>query len=79
MELAEEAGFPVNSPRNPTDRGGTVVIEVPNGYEVTRELARRDFLCDFRPGAGMRIAPHFYSTDEELDLMIREIRQIVDA
>jgi kynureninase len=79
IELAEDAGFRVNSPRNPAARGGTVVIEVPNGYEVTRELARRDFLCDFRPGAGMRIAPHFYSTDEELDLMIREIRKIAHA
>ncbi len=79
IELAEEAGFRVNSPRNPAERGGTVSIDVPNGYAVNKELSRRDFLADFRPGAGIRVAPHFYSKDEELDLIVREIRKIVDA
>ena len=79
IELAEEAGFRVNSPKNPAERGGTVSIDVPNGYEVNKELSRRDFLADFRPGAGIRVAPHFYSKDEELDLIVREIRKIVDA
>jgi kynureninase len=76
MELAIEAGFRVNSPRNAGARGGTVTIDVPNGYEVTQELLRRDFLVDYRPGAGIRIAPHFYTKDEELELAIREIQSI---
>jgi len=76
IELAENAGFRVNSPRNPHERGGTVVIDVPNGYEVTQELGRRDYLVDYRPGAGIRVAPHFYSTDEELELVIREIKTV---
>jgi kynureninase len=76
MELAIEAGFRVNSPRNAGARGGTVTIDVPNGYEVTQELLRRDFLLDYRPGAGIRIAPHFYTKDEELELAIREIQSI---
>jgi kynureninase len=74
IELAEEAGFRINSPRDPNQRGGTVVIDVPNGYDVTQELGRRDYLVDYRPGAGIRVAPHFYSTDEELELVIREIK-----
>ena len=76
IELAEEAGFPVNTPRNPDQRGGTVTVDVPNGYEVTEELLRRDYLVDYRPGAGIRIAPHFYTNDEELELVIREIQSI---
>src|SRR5580658_6666322 len=76
IELAEEAGFAINSPKNPSERGGTVVIDVPNGYEVTKELSRRDFLVDYRPGAGIRVAPHFYTKDEELDLIIREIKEL---
>jgi len=79
IELAEESGFRVNSPKNPQERGGTVSIDVPNAAEVTKELLRRDFLLDFRPGAGIRVAPHFYSTDEELVLVIREIRKIADG
>jgi len=76
MALAEDAGFRVNSPKDAAQRGGTVVIDVPNGQEVTRELVRRDFLVDYRPGAGIRVAPHFYSKDEELDLIVREIAKI---
>jgi len=79
IELAEEAGFRVNTPKHPAERGGTVSIDVPNGHAVNKELSRRDFLADFRPGAGIRVAPHFYSKDEELDLIVREIRKIVDA
>ena len=76
IELAQDAGFGVNSPRTPAERGGTVVIDVPNGEAVTKELLRRNFLVDYRPGAGIRAAPHFYSTDEELELTIREIQAI---
>jgi kynureninase len=76
IDLAEDSGFKVNSPKNPAERGGTVVMDVPNGYEVTRELARRDCLVDYRPGAGIRVAPHFYSKDEELDAIVAEIQKI---
>jgi kynureninase len=77
MELAGEAGYRVNSPTDPRQRGGTVTVDVSHGLEVTKELLRRDFLVDYRPGAGIRIAPHFYTKDEELELVIREIQSIV--
>jgi kynureninase len=77
--LAEEAGFRVNCPRTSSERGGTVVIDVPHGEQVTKELLRRDFLVDYRPGAGIRVAPHFYSKDEELDLTVREIKAILET
>jgi kynureninase len=77
IELAEGAGFRINSPRDPNERGGTVVIDVPDGAEVTKELLRRNFLVDHRPGAGIRVAPHFYSSDEELELTIHEIQAIL--
>jgi len=79
MERADEAGLPVRSCRDPGKRGGVVVIDVPNGKEVTRELARREVLVDYRPGAGIRIAPHFYTADEEVDHVISQIRSIAGA
>ena len=78
-ELALEAGFRVNSPKDPSHRGGTVTVDVPNGYEVTQELLRRDFLLDYRPGAGIRVAPHFYTKDEELEQVMSEITSIARA
>ena len=76
LQLAEQAGYRVNSPTESRQRGGTITLDVPNGAEVTQELLRRDFLVDYRPGAGIRIAPHFYTKDEELELVIREIQSI---
>jgi kynureninase len=77
--LVENAGYQINSPRDPAQRGGTVTVDVPNGYEVTQELLRRDFLVDYRPGAGIRIAPHFYTKDEELELVVAEILSLERA
>lgn len=79
IEIAEEAGFKINCPRSAEERGGTVVIDVPHGQQVTIELLRRDFLVDYRPGAGIRVAPHFYSKDEELELTVREIEKILET
>ena len=79
MDLAIESGFPVRTPRNPSQRGGVVILDVPEGKAVTKELARREILVDYRPAAGIRIAPHFYTTDDEIAHTVRAIREIVDA
>jgi kynureninase len=79
IELADEAGFPVRTCRDSKRRGGVVIVDVPHGKEVTAELARREVLVDYRPRAGIRIAPHFYTSDEELDHTIREIGKILDS
>jgi kynureninase len=77
--LCEEAGFRVTSPRDPAQRGGTITVAVEHAAAVTKELIRREIVCDYRPGAGIRLSPHFYTTDEELDHAIREVRSIVDS
>lgn len=79
IELAEDAGLRFNGIRDTTQRGGVVIFDVPNGKEVTAELLRRDILVDYRPGAGIRIAPHFYTTDEELEFTIHSIRSIANT
>jgi kynureninase len=79
IELADEQGWRVNSPREVAKRGGTVIVDVPHTAAVVRELALRDVLVDFRPGAGIRIGPHFFTKDEELDAVIAEIRKILET
>ena len=76
IKLADEAGFPVNTPRDPEQRGGVVILDIPDGKEVTKELARREILVDYRPGAGVRIAPHFYTTEEELSHTMESIQAV---
>jgi kynureninase len=79
IELAKEQGWRVNSPLAASQRGGSVIIDVPHAGEVVRELAARDVLVDFRPGAGIRIGPHFFNTDEELESIIAEIENILET
>ena len=79
IALAEEAGFRVTSPADSARRGGTITIADDHAAAVTAELIRREFIVDYRPGAGVRISPHFYTRDEELDLVIREMKNIRDT
>ncbi|MEP6921272.1 MAG: aminotransferase class V-fold PLP-dependent enzyme [bacterium] len=79
IEMAEEAGFEVTSPRDPSQRGGTITLMHENAAAIASELINREFIVDFRPGAGVRISPHFYTTDEELELVIREMKSIRDT
>ena len=79
IALAEERGLRVTSPRNPTQRGGTVTIDVEHGPAVTKELIRREILVDYRPGAGIRVSPHFYTTDEELEHTVAQIAEILET
>jgi kynureninase len=78
IELAEAAGFRVTSPKDPARRGGTITVWDDNAAAITRELIRREFIVDYRPGAGVRISPHFYTKDEELELVIAEMKKIRD-
>jgi kynureninase len=79
IALADEAGLTVRSPRDPEMRGGTVILAVPDedGRAVVAELGRRQILVDFRPGAGVRIAPHFYTSDDEIAHTLSEFASIV--
>jgi len=78
ISLAQEAGFRVTSPKDPAQRGGTITVGDDNAAQITKELIRREFIVDYRPGAGVRISPHFYTKDEELELVIAEMKKIRD-
>ena len=79
IELADQRGYPVNAPRDPAQRGGTVAVDVPHGYEVTQHLLSRNILVDHRVGAGIRIAPHFFTREDELEEAIHEIDQALES
>jgi kynureninase len=79
IELADDRGYTVNTPRKPAERGGTVTIDVPHGYEVTQHLLSRDILVDYRVGAGIRIAPHFFTREEELEAAVHEIDAALES
>ena len=76
IDLASDAGFRVNTPQADHERGGSVIIDVPDGEKITDELIRRGVIVDYRPRAGIRMAPHFYNTSDEIDHAMSELRHI---
>jgi kynureninase len=79
VALADERGWPVKAPRDPARRGGTVAFDVPHGAEAAQALLARDVIIDYRPGAGIRVAPHFYTTDEEIERVTAETAAILES
>ena len=79
MELLDDAGFDVGSPREPERRGGTVTVKTPEFEAVHKELGERAILCDFRPEVGLRLGPHFFTTDDELRFVADQLTDIVET
>lgn len=76
IALARERDLTCATPREPSRRGGTAAVDFENALEVSRELNARDILVDYRPGVGIRMSPHFYTEDAELDRAFEAIDDI---
>ncbi len=77
ITLLDAEGFEVTCPREPERRGGTVTVATPAFEAVHRELGERGVICDFRPETGLRLGPHFFTTDDELSFAVAQIADIV--
>ena len=79
IDLADEQGLTVNSPRAPHERGGTVCVDFPGSEAAHHQLIERGFIVDWRPGCGIRISPHFYNSEDELRGAMAELAQLRGA
>jgi kynureninase len=77
VDLVDDAGFELTSPREPAIRGGSVVFRVPDFQAVHAELAAREIICDYRPEAGLRFGPHFFTTDDEIRFAVEQVGEIL--
>jgi kynureninase len=72
-ELVDARGFTVNTPRDDAARGGTICFDFEGAEPVSRELSRRKFFHDYRPRCGLRVSPHLYTSDDELEHFMAEL------
>jgi kynureninase len=79
IDLCDDAGLEVGSPREADRRGGTVLVVTPDHAAVHKELTERNIICDFRPDAGLRLGPHFFNTDDELRRTVEQLVDIVES
>jgi kynureninase len=77
FRICDKHGFKTQTPRDPEKRGGTVVLDIPMGDAVVKEMSARNVLVDYRPGAGIRISPHLYTLDSEIETTFDVINDIL--
>ncbi|MEZ4649630.1 MAG: aminotransferase class V-fold PLP-dependent enzyme [Candidatus Eisenbacteria bacterium] len=79
LDHARAAGWAVRTPEEDARRGGVVGLEPAHAYEVSQCLLDRGVVIDYRPGGGIRMAPHFYNTETETRRALDEIGDILES
>ncbi len=65
-DAALEREWTVSTPLDPALRTGWVGLDVPDAARIQHELQQRRIFVDYRPGCGLRVSAHAYTTDEEI-------------
>jgi kynureninase len=65
-EGALERKLTVNTPLDPDKRAGWIGIDFPDSERVCKTLIAERIFVDYRPGCGIRVSPHMYTTEEEI-------------
>ena len=76
IEAALSRGFTIPTPLEAERRTGWIGIDFPGADRATQALIDRRIFIDYRPGCGMRVGPHFYSTDEDIDVFFHALDEI---
>jgi kynureninase len=59
-------------------RGGSVMIGVGDAKVMVERLAERRVFVDWRPSAGLRVSPHFFNTDEEVEEALNTLAELME-
>ena len=65
------------TPRDPSRRTGWIGLAVQDGERIARELGARRIFVDHRPGCGIRVGPHFYTSAEEIATLFRALDELL--
>lgn len=74
--MALERGLRVNSPLKPERRTGWIGIDFDGSENACRRLIEQRVFVDYRPGCGIRVGPHFYTADAEIDEFFRVLDRV---
>ena len=78
INFAREHGWIINTPLEQNQRGGSVMIGVGDAPVVVERLAERKVFVDCRPSAGLRISPHFFNTDDEIEEALEILASVIE-
>jgi len=78
IDFALERGWTINTPREKQQRGGSVMIGVDDAKAMVERLAERKVFVDWRPGAGLRVSPHFFNTNDEVEEALSILAELME-
>jgi len=73
---AGSVGIEVRSPAEADARSGMVCLQFEGSEAATAALNERGVVVDWRPDCGLRVSPHFYTSDAELDRFFSELASV---
>jgi kynureninase len=77
MARADDLGLEVRTPRVPQERGGVVNVRVgEDAQRISHALLERNVCTDAR-GDGLRISPHFFNDEDDVDRCFRELAAVL--
>ena len=78
IEFAQDHDWTLNTPLAQEERGGSVMIGVADAPRMVERLAEKRVFVDCRPNAGLRVSPHFFNTDEEVEEALSILARLID-
>jgi len=79
IDFALERGWTINTPLDQQQRGGSVMIGVDDAPVMAERLAERRVFVDWRPNAGLRMSPHFFNTDDEVEEALNVLAELIQS
>jgi len=76
IEGAQTRGFSVPTPLEHERRTGWIGLDFPGADRATAALIERRVFVDYRPGCGIRVSPHFYTSDDEIETFFRVLDEV---
>jgi selenocysteine lyase/cysteine desulfurase len=74
IECVKNLGLKLQTPEEKQHRSGIVNFQIANPKEVVRNLRSRGIVVSAR-AHGIRVSPHFYNTETEIDIMLNAIKK----
>ena len=76
VEKLHELDLDIISPlEEEKSRSGIIVFKMPDALEIVRKLEEKKIVVSAR-GGGIRVSPHFYNNEEDIDTLIRALRAL---
>ncbi len=74
IDAVRDLGLKLQTPEEPQYRSGIVNFKMDKPQEMTEKLKNQAIVVSAR-AHGIRVSPHFYNSEEEIDRLIEEIKR----